>query len=95
MEKGPTVGNCSVRKRKAGAQGDMETEGVERTVVRMLKALQLEARIPGQRWGSIWYLSQHHKSGEKLRAYQAKVISQMSVRIRINQCVLPATTLFF
>ena len=47
-------------------------------------------------WPSVQHLlqhrSQHHKSGKKLRACKAKVISQMSVRVRINQCVLPATT---
>lgn len=47
--------------------------------MRTVKALQLEARIPGQRLGFIQHLPQHHKSGKKLRAYQTK-ISQMTVK---------------
>lgn len=94
MEKGPKVGACYVG-RKAGAQGNTERWGTGRTIVKTVEALQLENRILEQRLGSIRHLSQHHKSGKKLRAYQAKVICQMSVRVKINQCVLPATTFSF
>lgn len=47
--------------------------------MRTVRALQQETRIPGQRWGFIQRLSQHHKSGKNLRAVQTK-ISQMTVK---------------
>lgn len=96
MEKGPKVGARYVGTRCQPREIQRATSvRTGRTIVKTVEALQLETRILGQSLESIRHLSQHHKSWKKLRAYQAKVVCQMSVRIKINQCVLPATTFSF